>query len=60
MVKIYNIGSSQDAKINECRPFDIQGQEIVGEFSSTAYSEILKIFREAFALIDITQVIKKL
>ncbi|MBK5720032.1 hypothetical protein JGH11_04025 [Dysgonomonas sp. Marseille-P4677] len=59
MAKIYNIGSAPETKISECRPFDVQSIEIETEYSST-YSEILKILREAFYLVDITKIIRKL
>lgn len=59
MAEIYNIGSTPETKIRECRPFDVQSIDLEKEYSST-YSEILKIFREAFCLVDITQIIKKL
>ncbi|WP_156032887.1 hypothetical protein [Prevotella sp. 10(H)] len=59
MGKIYNIGSTSETKINECRPFDTHSLEVEREYSNT-YSEILRIFREAFSLVDITQIIKKI
>lgn len=59
MERIYNIGSSHEAKINECRPFGVQSFDVEAEYSST-YNEILKIFREAFSLVDVTQIVKKL
>ncbi|MDR1717863.1 MAG: hypothetical protein LBS20_18670 [Prevotella sp.] len=58
MERIYNIGSSHEAKINECRPFGVQSFDVEAEYST--YNEILKIFREAFSLVDVTQIIKKL
>lgn len=59
MERIYNVGSGHESKINECCPFDVQGFDVEVEYSST-YNEILKIFREAFSLVDVTQIIKKL
>lgn len=60
MAEYYNIGSSTESKVRECCPFDVQGIELETEYSSSTYSEILKIFREAFSMVDITQIIKKL
>lgn len=58
MAEIYNIGGASENKIREYRSFEAQSIEVENEYSS--YSEILKIFREAFCLVDITQIIRKL
>jgi len=60
MAKIYNIGNSQRNDVSECRPFDVQKQEEETNEYTSAYSEVLRILKEAFRLVDITQIIKKL
>ncbi|GAB6008230.1 hypothetical protein [Dysgonomonas reticulitermitis] len=57
MTKTYNLDNSQNSNIREYR-FDIQ-QEAMKELSPT-YSEVLRILREAFSLVDITQIVKKI
>lgn len=59
MAKIYNIESNQKTNVSECRPFETDSKEEVNE-SSSAYVEVLKILKEAFSLVDITKIIKKL
>lgn len=54
MTKNYSIEVNKNSKIRECS-FDVQKQNI--EYST--YSEILKIFREAFSIIDINKIIRK-
>ncbi|MDL2303303.1 hypothetical protein LJC28_02795 [Dysgonomonas sp. OttesenSCG-928-D17] len=52
MSKIYAIKANSESKVNEYCSFGIQKQ-------NAAYVEVLKIFREAFSLVDITTVIRK-
>ena len=60
MGKIYNIESNQKSNVSECRPFeDVVRREEENENSST-YTEVLKILKEAFSLVDITKIIRKL
>ncbi|MFV0468835.1 MAG: hypothetical protein ACK5MK_07920 [Dysgonomonas sp.] len=61
MSKIYNIPTSPEKTITNCS-FEITKIENkeVKETSVATYSEILKIFKEAFSLIDITKIIKGL
>ncbi|MDR1882252.1 MAG: hypothetical protein LBR26_05650 [Prevotella sp.] len=59
MERIYNIGSARESKIGEYRSFDVPDLGVEAECSS-AYNEILNILREAFSLVDITRIIKKL
>jgi hypothetical protein len=54
MTKNYSIEVNQDSKIREYS-FDVQQQNM----ECSTYSEILKIFREAFSLIDINKIIRK-
>lgn len=54
MTKNYNIEVNQDSKIREYS-FNVQKQNV--EYST--YSEILRIFREAFSLVDINKIIRK-
>lgn len=57
MTKTYSLDNSQNSNIREYR-FDIQ-QEAMKELTPT-YSEVLRILREAFSLVDITQIVKKI
>lgn len=60
MSKIYNI-QNQEKTTSDCS-FDLSKVENkeVKESTKTAYGEILKIFKDAFDLIDITKIIKGL
>jgi len=58
MAKIYNIENSQKNEVSECRPFDVQKQQ--EEEAVSAYTEVLRILKEAFSFVDITQIIKRL
>jgi hypothetical protein len=57
MSKVYSIESTQENKIRECCPFDIQDQDMFNGYST--YNEVLKILREAFKMVDITKIIGK-
>jgi hypothetical protein len=59
MAKIYNIESVRKSEISECNPFEIVEKEEVNE-STSAYTEVLKILKEAFSLVDITKIIRNL
>jgi len=56
MTKIYTIETTRDTKANACYSFDMQENEV--KYTS-AYDEILKIFREAFSLVDMSVILKK-
>ncbi|NDW09110.1 hypothetical protein [Dysgonomonas sp. 520] len=58
MSKIYNI-QNQEKAANDCS-FDISKIENKEVHEKGTYQEILKIFKEAFDLIDITKIIKGL
>ncbi|NDW18051.1 hypothetical protein D0T53_03855 [Dysgonomonas sp. 216] len=59
MAKIYNIENSHKSETSECRPFDVKEQkEELNEYTS-AYAEVLRILKEAFSFVDITQIIKR-
>ena len=60
MANFYNIENSQNKEVSECRPFEApKKEEEVNEYTS-AYSEVLRILKEAFSFVDITQIIKRL
>lgn len=59
MTKIYTINSSQETQIENYCSLEIQKQDITNQYSPT-YSEILRIFKEAFSKIDMSQIIKKI
>ena len=59
MAKIYHIESAQKSEILECSPFETVEKEEANESVST-YSEVLRILKEAFSLVDITKIIRNL
>ncbi|MDH6353903.1 hypothetical protein M2132_000223 [Dysgonomonas sp. PH5-45] len=59
MAKVYDI-TSQEKRTTDCS-FDLNVEATKKEekeTASSAYGEILKIFKEAFSLIDVTKIIK--
>ena len=64
MAEIFNLKNTQESSVSECRPFETTRVEITRKEEenqgSSAYVEVLKILKEAFDLVDITRIIKKL
>ncbi len=60
MAKIYNIQNSQKVDVSECRPFEEPLKKEEVNENASAYTEVLKILKEAFNLVDITKIFKKL
>lgn len=58
MNKVYSIENTQDRKMGECCPFDIQSQDAFN--NSSTYDEVLRILREAFKMVDIGTIIRKM
>lgn len=57
MSKVYSIENTQDNRIRECCPFDIQDNDMMYEHST--YNEVLRILREAFKLVDFNNILRK-
>ena len=57
MTKIYTIETTRDTKADTCYSFGMQQDDEVRHIS--AYNEILRIFREAFSLVDMSAILKK-
>ncbi|MDR1809093.1 MAG: hypothetical protein LBR34_01645 [Prevotella sp.] len=60
MAKIFNIESIQKSEISECNPFEIIAEKDEVNESTSAYTEVLRILKEAFSLVDITKIIRNL
>ncbi|MFT4070474.1 MAG: hypothetical protein QM654_00970 [Dysgonamonadaceae bacterium] len=58
MEKINKQENSRD--VNSIFPFEFKEGRIVFNEQSSTYSEVLRIMKKAFELIDINQIIKKL
>lgn len=57
MAKTYSIDTNYDMKANNCYSFSAQQKN---NESTPAYSEVLKIFRKAFSLVDMNSILKKM
>lgn len=57
MAKTYSIDTNYDMKANNCYSFDTRQKD---NESAPTYSEVLKIFRKAFSLVDMNSILKKM
>ncbi|MBB4035006.1 hypothetical protein GGR21_000893 [Dysgonomonas hofstadii] len=56
MTKTYTIETTRETKTEACYSFNMQDDDV--KYNS-AYNEILRIFREAFSLVDMSVILKK-